>query len=176
MPPIGAGRCHERLSKRRFATNIVKTLFNTVSDKKIAIWGWAFKKDTNDTRESAAIYVCRDLLRERARLHIYDPRVKKDQIVADLEYAMQDSSGQVTPGDRTLIDSNVSIASDSYEAAKDAHAIAVMTEWDEFKTLDFQRIYQSMPQPAFIFDGRNILDRRQLAKIGFGSHAIGKPA
>lgn len=160
--------------KRRFAAKIVKTLFNTVSDKKIAIWGWAFKKDTNDTRESAAIYICRDLLRERAKLRVYDPRVKRAEIVADLEYAMADSSGRLTPTDRALIDQNLSVAEDSYAAAQDAHAIAVMTEWDEFKTLDFGRIYAAMPQPAFLFDGRNILDHAALKKIGFGVHAIGK--
>jgi UDPglucose 6-dehydrogenase len=160
--------------KQRFAEKIVKTLFNTVSDKKIAIWGWAFKKDTNDTRESAAIYVCRDLLRERARLHIYDPRVQREQIIADLEYAMKDSTGQLAPGDRQLIDQNVNVAKDSYAAAEDSHAIAVMTEWDEFKTLDFDKVYASMSKPAFIFDGRNILDRAALTEAGFGFHGIGK--
>lgn len=160
--------------KRRFGEKIVKTLFNTVSNKKIAVWGWAFKKDTNDTRESAAIYVCRDLLRERAKLHIYDPRVSREQIHKDLHYAMADNNGQVSTVDRQLVEQNVSIAVDSYQAAQDAHAIAVMTEWDEFKRLDFSRIFGSMPQPAFIFDGRNILDRDLLANIGFEVHAIGK--
>lgn len=160
--------------KRRFAAKIVKTLFNTVSDKKIAIWGWAFKKDTNDTRESAAIYISRDLLRERARLRVYDPRVKRDEIIADLEYVMADSSGRLTPTDRKLIDENLSVADDAYAAAKGAHAIAVLTEWDEFKTLDFERILAGMPQPAFLFDGRNILDHKALSQIGFGVHAIGK--
>jgi UDPglucose 6-dehydrogenase len=160
--------------KRRFAEQIVKTLFNTVSNKKLAIWGWAFKKDTNDTRESAAIYVCRDLLRERAMLHIYDPRVGEAQIRKDLEHVMQDASGLVAPGDRYLIDHHVHVCNDSYQAAQDAHAIAVMTEWDEFKTLDFKRIYQSMPQPAFVFDGRNILSYEHLSSIGFEFRAIGK--
>lgn len=160
--------------KRRFAEKIVKTLFNTVSDKKIAIWGWAFKKDTNDTRESAAIYVCRDLLRERAKLNIYDPRVEQDQIIQDLENAMQDMTGQLAPGDRKLIDQNVSVASNSYAAAQDSHAVAVMTEWDEFKTLDFKKVYATMSKPAFIFDGRNILDSTMLTQVGFGFHGIGK--
>lgn len=160
--------------KRRFAAKIVKTLFNTVSDKKIAIWGWAFKKDTNDTRESAAIYISRDLLRERARLRVYDPRVKREEIIADLEYVMADSSGRINPTDRKLIDENLSVADDAYAAAKGAHAIAVLTEWDEFKTLDFERILAAMPQPAFLFDGRNILDHKALSQIGFGVHAIGK--
>ncbi len=160
--------------KRRFGQKIVKTLFNTVSNKKIAVWGWAFKKDTNDTRESAAIYVCRDLLRERAKLHIYDPRVSQAQIQQDLEAAMLDGNGQVSAIDRQLIDNNVTISSDSYTAAHSAHAIAVLTEWDEFKQLDFQRIFDAMPQPAFVFDGRNVLDRQLLSRIGFEVHAIGK--
>lgn len=160
--------------KRRFGEKIVKTLFNTVSNKKIAVWGWAFKKDTNDTRESAAIYVCRDLLRERAKLHIYDPRVAREQIVQDLQYAMADSNGQVSAVELQLIEDHVTVASDSYEAAREAHAVAVLTEWDEFKQLNFPRIFKAMSQPAFIFDGRNILDRRLLTKIGFEVHAIGK--
>lgn len=160
--------------KRRFAEKIVKTLFNTVSNKQIAVWGWAFKKDTNDTRESAAIYVCRDLLRERAKLCIYDPRVSQQQITQDLEYVLADASGQVSQVDRRLLETNVSLAHDSYQAAQAAHAIAVLTEWDEFKQLDFARIYQNMQQPAFVFDGRNILDRGALASIGFEVHAIGK--
>ncbi len=160
--------------KQRFSERIVKTMFNTVSDKKIAIWGFAFKKDTNDTRESAAIYVCRDLLRERARLCIYDPRVPKEQILGELTKACTDMNGQINESDRSLIENNVTIASDCYEAAKDAHSIGVLTEWDEFKDLDFQKVYASMHQPAFVFDGRNLLDRARMTEIGFEVHAIGK--
>lgn len=159
--------------KRRFAQSIVKTLFNTVSDKKLAIWGWAFKKDTNDTRESAAIYVCRDLLLERARLHIYDPQVPANQIMNDLESVLKDDQGELSESRRALLN-NVTIESSAYDVAQDAHAIAVMTEWDEFKTLDFDRIYDNMPQPAFLFDGRNILDRELLTQKGFEVHGIGK--
>jgi UDPglucose 6-dehydrogenase len=160
--------------KRRFSERIVRTMFNTVSDKKIAIWGFAFKKDTNDTRESAAIYVCRDLLRERARLAIYDPRVSAEQIRDELTRACSDLHGQISPTDREMIENNVTVVNDSYEAAEQAHAIAVLTEWDEFKSLDFDRVYQSMLQPAFLFDGRNLLDRRKMEAIGFEVHAIGK--
>ncbi len=160
--------------KRRFAERIVKTLFNTVSNKNIAVWGWAFKKDTNDSRESAAIYVCRDLLRERARLHIYDPRVDEQQIRNDLLQVMADDSGYIRPSDQALIDQHVVIASDCYDAAKQAHAIAVLTEWDEFKKVDLHRVYESMHRPAFVFDGRNILDRKEYSRVGFEIHAIGK--
>lgn len=160
--------------KRRFGERIVRTLFNTVSDKQIAIWGWAFKKDTNDSRESAAIHVCRDLLRERARLHIYDPRVGEEQIRADLQQAMADGLGDIRPADLALIERNLTISNSCYEAADNAHAIAVLTEWDEFKQLDLPRIYNRMLRPAFVFDGRNILDRQAYSDAGFEIHAIGK--
>lgn len=160
--------------KRRFSQKIVKTLFNTVSNKKIAIWGWAFKKDTNDTRESAAIYVCRDLLLERAKLEIYDPQVPETQIRADLKRALADENGEVGQNKQLLLEQNVTVVSSGEEAADQAHAIAVMTEWDEFKQFDFEKIYNRMPQPAFLFDGRNVLDRDQLTQIGFEIHSIGK--
>ena len=162
--------------KRRFSERIVRTMFNTVSDKKIAIWGFAFKKDTNDTRESAAIHVCRDLLEERARLVIYDPRVPESQIRSDLELAFTDSAGNLSEKNRKLIETNVTVAGDSYAAANEAHAITVLTEWDEFKTIDASRVFKGMRQPAFIFDGRSILDRKMLVKIGFEVHSIGRPS
>ena len=162
--------------KRRFSERIVRTMFNTVSDKKIAIWGFAFKKDTNDTRESAAIHVCRDLLEERARLVIYDPRVPESQIRSELELMFADSVGGLSDKHRKLIETNVTVVGDVYAAAIEAHAIAVLTEWDEFKSVDLSRVFQGMRQPAFIFDGRNILDRDNLVKIGFEVHSIGRPS
>lgn len=160
--------------KRRFSTRIVKTMFNTVSDKKIAIWGFAFKKDTNDTRESAAIYVCRDLLEERAKLTIYDPQVSIEQVRKDLEYLMVGADGQLSDLQRKLLEENVSVASSAEAAAYEAHAIAVMTEWDEFRDCDFESIYKSMMKPAFVFDGRNILDAEKLNGLGFEISSIGK--
>ena len=160
--------------KRRFSTRIVKKMFNTVSDKKIAIWGFAFKKDTNDTRESAAIYVCRDLLEERARLTIYDPKVSLEQIRADLEYLMAGPGGVLTEAQRELLYNNVTVSTSAEEAADGAHAIAVMTEWDEFGVQDFGKIYKSMMKPAFVFDGRNILNTAKLSDIGFEIESIGK--
>lgn len=162
--------------KRRFSSRIVRTMFNTVSDKQIAIWGFAFKKDTNDTRESAAIHVCRDLLEERARLAIYDPRVSESQIKAELSAAFADMHGLVSDKHRALIDRNVTVCRDAYEAARQSHAIAVLTEWDEFKALDFTAILESMHRPAFVFDGRNILDHKYLHQLGFEVHGIGRPA
>ncbi|BCY27282.1 UDP-glucose 6-dehydrogenase [Flavobacterium okayamense] len=152
--------------KRRFAKNIIKTLYNTVSGKKIAFLGWAFKKDTNDTRESAAIYVADDLLSEQAHIAIFDPKVEPEQIHFDLNYLDTRSKEENAKG--------VSIETDPYETCKDAHAIAVLTEWDEFKTYDWQKIYDNMLKPAFVFDGRNILDGKELEKIGFKYQGIGK--
>ena len=162
--------------KRRFSERIVRTMFNTVSDKKIGIWGFAFKKDTNDTRESAAINVCRDLLEERARLVIYDPRVPESQIRSELEHAFAGSLGSLSDKHRRLIETNVTVANDAYAAADEAHAIAILTEWDEFKTIDAGRVFNGMRQPAFVFDGRNVLDHAMLVEIGFEVHSIGRSA
>lgn len=152
--------------KRRFANNIIKTLYNTVSGKKIAFLGWAFKKDTNDTRESAAIYVADYLLNEEAMVSVYDPKVNQQQILTDLNYL-----NSRTENDNTRL---TNVYSDPYECCKDAHAIAVLTEWDEFKAYDWQKIYDNMLKPAFVFDGRNILNEKELTKIGFKYQGIGK--
>lgn len=151
--------------KRRFAKNIIKTLYNTVSGKKIAFLGWAFKKDTNDTRESAAIYVADDLLSEQATIAVYDPKVGEEQIQFDLNYLETRSESENQKG--------VQVMTNAYDACKNAHAIAVLTEWDEFKTQDWQKIYDNMLKPAFVFDGRNILDKKELEKIGFIYQGIG---
>lgn len=161
--------------KNRFSTQIVKTMFSTVSDKKIAIWGFAFKKDTNDTRESAAIYVCRALLEERAKLTIYDPQVGIKEIRRDLEYLMVGPDGALTDSQRHLLDNNLSVAESAQSAADEAHAVVVMTEWDEFNDCNFEAIFKSMNKPAFVFDGRNILDSQMLTNIGFEVQGIGKP-
>ena len=153
--------------KRRFAANIVKTLFNTVSGKKIALLGWAFKKDTNDTRESAAIYVADYLMNEQAEIVVYDPKVTEEQIYADLDYLGSRSEEE----NRKLL----KVVNEPYQACEDAHAIAVLTEWDEFKTYDWEKIYERMLKPAFVFDGRDILDTQQLSEIGFNLNSIGKP-
>ncbi len=160
--------------KRRFSTRIVRTMFHTVSDKKIAIWGFAFKKDTNDTRESAAIHVCRDLLEEHARLAIYDPRVPESQIRSELESIFADAHGLISERHKRLVADNVTVVHSPYEAAHQSHAIAVLTEWDEFKKLNMDQVYQEMHRPAFVFDGRNILDAHALMQHGFEVHSIGR--
>ena len=146
--------------KRRFAGKIVRALFNSVAEKKIAVLGFAFKKDTNDTRESAAIGVCRDLLAERACVAVYDPKVPAEEIRRDVL--------------GTNDDPRLTVAESAYAAAEGAHAIAVVTEWDEFKTLDYDKIFAAMTKPAFVFDGRNVLDLAALKKIGFRTYGVGK--
>nr|WP_315177740.1 UDP-glucose 6-dehydrogenase [uncultured Flavobacterium sp.] len=151
--------------KRRFSNNIIQTLYNTVSDKKITFLGWAFKKDTNDTRESAAIYVADDLINEHAKIAIYDPKVSNKKIINDLNYLETRSA--------ELNTNSVSSFDNPYEACHNAHAIAVLTEWDEFINYDWQKIYDSMQKPAFVFDGRNLLNASELRAIGFVYQAIG---
>lgn len=146
--------------KQRFTQRIVRKLFNTVSGKKIAILGYAFKKDTNDVRESPAIDVCRGLLNEQAHLAIYDPKVAACDVYSSLEVDAEDAHVQV-------VDS-------PYVAAQDAHAVVILTEWDAFRDIDFETVYHSMYKPAFLFDGRNILDRAKLQSLGFEFYGIGR--
>lgn len=152
--------------RSRFARKIVSTLYNTVSGKKITFLGWAFKKDTNDTREAAAIYVADQLIDERAQIHVYDPKVKAVQMQSDLNYLNTRTKAE---NEKYLITEQ-----DPYIALKNAHGVAILTEWDEFKAYDWQKIYNNMSKPAFVFDGRNILDRKSLEAIGFVYHGIGR--
>ena len=149
--------------KSRFSGRIVRDLFNTVTGKHIAILGFAFKKDTNDTRETAAISICRDLLAEGAKVYVYDPQVSEEQIRGDV-------LGQVGENPNLIVVGN------ALDACQGAHGVAVLTEWDEFRNLDFQQIHQGMLKPAFIFDGRNILPHSKLKELGFEVYAIGKNA
>jgi len=162
--------------KSRFVKKVVTSMFNTVSGKKIAVLGFSFKKDTSDTRKTPAIDVCKGLLADNACLSIYDPRVSEDQIRTDLSTneIRWDCSTQVKPMSFTNV-KQVSVFGDVYEATKNAHGICVLTEWDEFKTIDYQRIFDSMEKPAFVFDGRNVLNVDKLKKIGFIVYSIGKP-
>ncbi|MCB1049000.1 MAG: nucleotide sugar dehydrogenase [Acidobacteria bacterium] len=144
---------------KRFVDNILTQLFQTVSGKKIALFGFAFKANTGDTRESAAIYVARQLIEERAELSICDPQA--------LLNAQKDLAGY---------EHQIEYSKDPYRAAQGAHAIAILTEWPEFQTLDYKKIYESMEKPAFLFDGRNLLDHRLLFELGFNVFPIGRPS
>tara|TARA_Y100001954_G_scaffold230317_1_gene277702 strand:+ start:4597 stop:5997 length:1401 start_codon:yes stop_codon:yes gene_type:complete len=151
--------------KNRFARIILKKLYGTISGKTIAFLGWAFKKNTNDTRESAAIYVANMLLDEKANIKVYDPKVSSKQIINDLNNVSDDFTEKKSK--------LVSSYENPYDALKECHAIAVLTEWEEFKDLDWKKIYSIMQKPAFIFDGRNILNQKKLQEIGFEYYGIG---
>jgi len=144
--------------QNRFVSNMVSSMFNTVAGKRIALFGVAFKANTSDTRDSPALAICRALLEERAEIVITDPHALDNARMALGELAAR-----------------VAFEPDPYEAAKNAHAIAILTEWLQFSELDYGRIYQAMIKPAFIFDGRNILEHRKLHSMGFNVFAIGKP-
>jgi UDPglucose 6-dehydrogenase len=155
------------LQKERFVSRIIHGLFNTVTSKKIALLGFAFKKDTGDTRESAAIDIVRRLVEEKAQIAITDPKCSESQIWMDLTYACK--------LDRVELQKYVTLVGSPEEACVGAHAMIIATEWDEYKTLDFSKIFDSMMKPSFVFDGRNILDVDVLREIGFVVYAIGKP-
>ncbi|KAL5064862.1 hypothetical protein RYX36_026599 [Vicia faba] len=162
--------------KSRFVKKVITSMFNTVSGKKVAVLGFSFKKDTSDTRKTPAIDVCKGLLGDNACLSIYDPRVSEEQIRRDL------SMNEIPWDNSVMVEAmrfdgtkQVSVYEDVYEATKNAHGICVLTEWDEFKEIDYQRVFDSMEKPAFVFDGRNVLDVHKLREIGFIVYSIGKP-
>ena len=142
----------------RFTQNMVNAMFNTVAGKRVALLGAAFKANTGDTRESPALEVCRKLVEEHAEVVLCDPHA--------LENARQDLGRYAE---------KVIFESDAYTAASGAHAVAVLTEWEQYRLLDFERIHAAMAKPAFIFDGRNILDHETLFRMGFNVYSIGKP-
>jgi len=154
--------------KKRFANQVISSMFNTISGKRIAIFGFAFKKDTGDTRETPSVYVSKFLLEDRAKLCIYDPQVLSDQIYKDfVDY-------EALP-EGLVAQDFITICNDPYDAALDAHAICILTEWEEFGKLDYNKIYNGMAKPAFLFDGRNVINVKKMEEIGFQVFSIGKP-
>ena len=141
----------------RFVRNILQAMFNTVADKRIAILGFAFKANTGDTRESPAISVCKQLLEEHAALAIYDPKA-----MANAKLDLANENGKIE------------FCSSAEDAVRGAHGIVIATEWQEFAQLDYEKLFQSMQKPAFIFDGRNILPHKKLFDIGFNVYSIGQ--
>src|SRR5690606_5309998 len=141
----------------RFVKTILSNLFNTVAGKRIALLGSAFKADTGDTRESPAIAVARGLSEERADVIVSDPKAL-DNARLDLKDL----------GDRIVYEE------DPYKAVEGAHAVAILTEWKQYKDLDYARVLKAMKKPAFLFDGRNILDHKALFELGFNVVPIGK--
>lgn len=152
--------------KERFASQIIKALNNTVSGKKVALLGWAFKKDTNDSRESAAIHITDLLLEEQGEVWVFDPKVSKERILQDINDL----------GTRSVEENGklIHVVNTPQDAIDDSHALIILTEWDEFKEYDYSRFFESMFKPAFLFDGRNILDRKLMEEIGFNYFGIGR--
>ena len=151
--------CLNDYQKERFVLKMIGAMFNTLADKTICFFGFAFNSNTGDTRESPAIEVARRLAEERANIVVTDPAAL-DNARLDLED----------------LGRKVSNVEDPYEAASNSDAVAVMTEWNLYKDLNYRNIYQSMRLLAFVFDGRNILDHKALFEIGFNVYPIGKPA
>eukprot|EP00408_Alexandrium_pacificum_P018420 CAMPEP_0171184182 /NCGR_PEP_ID=MMETSP0790-20130122/15658_1 /TAXON_ID=2925 /ORGANISM="Alexandrium catenella, Strain OF101" /LENGTH=491 /DNA_ID=CAMNT_0011649173 /DNA_START=64 /DNA_END=1539 /DNA_ORIENTATION=- len=149
--------------KTTFASRIIQSLFNTASKKKIAVLGFAFKKDTGDVRETPALTVCHMLMQDGADVHVYDPKVNIEDAITEFKYH-----------DIEVDRSQFHFVGSPDEAIDGAHAIVILTEWDEFKTYDYAKFYAKMMKPAFLFDGRNMLDHTGLEKIGYEVHALGK--
>jgi len=143
----------------RFVGTVLRSMFNTVAGKRIALLGFAFKADTGDTRESPAIRVSRLLAEERANVVVCDPQA--------LDNARQDLAD---------LGGGIAYEADPYVATGDADAVLVLTDWTCFRELDYARVFAGMRQPAFLFDGRNCLDHAALFRMGFNVYAIGKPA
>merc|ERR1712203_1187619 len=149
--------------KQTFAQRIIEAMFNTVTNKKICVFGFAFKKDTGDVRETPALTVCHMLMQDGAIVHVYDPKVQREDAMLEFKYhGMEVNEEQFI------------FAASPAEAADGAHAIVVLTEWDEFKQYPYHEFYTRMLKPAFLFDGRNMLDHAGLQRIGFEVHSIGK--
>lgn len=152
--------------RTRTVNKVINELFGTIAGKRITILGWSFKKDTNDSRESAAIYIADKLIEEGAVLSIYDPKVKEQQIYRDLN-ALKTRYEEIN-------NEALSIYNRPNDAFVGSHAVIIVTEWDEFIELDWQRIFQDMSKPASLFDGRNLLDGSQMKNIGFNYFGTGK--
>ena len=138
--------------KAHFVMTMLTAMFNTLSGKRICLFGFAFKADTGDTRDSPAIHIARRLIDEQADLVITDPKA-----LVNARAELKEAEGKVQ------------FVEDPYAAAAGSHAIAILTEWRQYRELDYERIYRSMEKPAFIFDGRNVADHQALYEIGFNS-------
>ena len=149
-----------KYQQKRFVLNMLHTMFNTLAGKRICLLGFAFKANTGDTRESPAISIAKQLSEERAEVVISDPKA-----LANAKQDLDDIHSEI-----------YSFETDPCKATSGCNAIAILTEWDIYKTLDYANIYHSMEKPAFIFDGRNILDHQKLYELGFNVFPIGKEA
>ena len=155
--------------QERIVSRLFKAMFNTLANKKIAMFGFAFKADTGDTRETPAGYVARLLAEEHVHLAITDPKAL-DNARKDLAHIVQPKLKR----EAEQRNGDVLFEKDPYRVAKDADAILLMTDWKEYSALDWAKIYMSMRKPAFVFDTRNCLDAEELRRIGFKVLNVGK--
>ena len=158
--------------QRRIVERLFTAMFNTIANKKIAIFGFAFKADTGDTRETPAGEVVRMLFQEHARIAITDPKALDNAKIdlADLIKSQTDCDST----DFAHRTGTLAFESDPYKAAADADAVLVMTDWKLYPSLDWQKLYNAMRKPALVFDTRNCLESEKLAAIGFRVLNIGK--
>ena len=156
---IGTSSKNKLLGKKRISALVIKNLFGTLSNKKLTIYGFAFKANTNDTRESPSINISKYLLQEGSKLNFYDPKVNQKQIFNELDVNEEDG--------------NVLVYEDPYKAVEGADAVLILTEWNEFKFFNWEAIYKVMRKPSWIFDSRISLDQNHLKKIGFKVWTLG---
>ena len=164
--------------QHRLSKLIIQNLFGTISGKKICVLGFSFKANTNDTRESAAIKICKDLLEEGAFLSIHDPKVSKDQIHQDLGIEPLNSDIDYSERfDFFNLEGKWVFEDLIYKAVEKSDAVVVLTEWDEYKKINWEEISKKMRKPSWIFDTRSILDKKEIInndlllwRIGDGSN------
>ena len=159
--------------QHRISKLIVKKLFGTVTGKKISILGFAFKANTNDTRESAAINICKDLLEEGAILSIHDPKVEKWQISKDLKSECLNLSNNDNNTHAISNNSKWSFSENIYEAVQGSDALLVLTEWEEYSLIDWEMVSKIMRRPSWVFDARSILKPEEVKKFGLNLWRIG---
>jgi len=155
----------------RIADEIINVI-NKEEKKIITILGWSFKKNTNDSRESASIYLSNRLLSNNFSIKIYDPMVSSSRIKEDIENQMKTS--QKDDDEILKYMNRVNICDDAYLAIEKSNLVVICTEWDEFIKLDWNKIYHKMGTNPWVFDGRNLLDRKKIKKIGFKTFFIGQ--
>ena len=159
--------------QHRISKLIIKRLFGTISNKKIAILGFAFKSNTNDTRESAAIKICKDLLNEGAQLVIHDPKVKANQIESDLKVSSISSKSDISLFDKTEREGTWDFSKTIENTFINSDAILILTEWEEYSRIDWAKAYKIMRKPAWVFDSRSIIDPKKVIAAGLNIWRIG---
>jgi UDPglucose 6-dehydrogenase len=158
-----ASNCHPQLllavmdinqDARRFFIQKMERTLGSVTGRKIGVWGLAFKPNTDDMRDAPSLDIISALIRKGAEVKAFDPVAMK--------------------GAKRLLPGAVEYCNDPYEVAVGVDALLLLTEWNEFKGLDFERVQSSMVQP-FLFDGRNLYDPQEMQKFGFKYRSVGRP-